>query len=134
MQQKDRPVNLRGHHLICIHTFAGEGYSSAFANNMQRIIDALKMPTQTVRIVEGLDHICTFCPHSNWTSCLKDDDKVKDMDKRALSVLKIELGDVYKSLHLYLKTAEAIHKGLFCEACSECDWFASHCKPLLCCD
>ncbi len=132
MPPKDNPVNLRGHHLICIHTFLGEGYSKAFSENMGDIVRILKVPTQKIRIVEGLDHICTFCPYSNWVSCLKGNDKVMDMDKKVVSILGIEPRGTYKSLYLRLKTGEAVHKGLFCDVCAKCEWFALYCRPLLC--
>jgi len=51
------PVKLRAHHLLCILTFVGEGYSPAFIANERRVIERIAAG-DTVRIVPGPDDIC----------------------------------------------------------------------------
>lgn len=50
-------VRLRGHHLLCILTFAGRGYSPAFVDAMAEIVDRLAAG-EPVEIVDGPDDIC----------------------------------------------------------------------------
>ena len=33
-------TQLRGHHLICLQFYRGEGYSGGFVSNLQRVRDA----------------------------------------------------------------------------------------------
>ncbi|MCL6471292.1 MAG: DUF1284 domain-containing protein [Firmicutes bacterium] len=123
-----KPINLRGHHLLCIYTFAGRGYSDAFVQNMHRIVEACKSPFQAIRITERADDICACCPHLIGTTCTKAEKRVLDMDRQVLKILKITPGTVSVSQFLRSKVKEAVDRGLFCAICTECEWFASFCR------
>jgi hypothetical protein len=51
-------VRLRGHHLLCLLTYKGEGYSPAFVANLDRIAARLAAG-EAVQIVDGPDDVCT---------------------------------------------------------------------------
>lgn len=125
-------VNLRPHHLLCIRTFSGAGYSHEFIDNMHRVVSACKIPSQTIKIVEGLDDICACCPHNQGNLCIRNDDMAKGMDKRTLSILGLRLDFLYNSLNLGDIIEIAIQQGLFCDVCERCEWFDPYCRSYIC--
>jgi len=46
-------AKLRGHHLICLNFFRGEGYSEDFIKNIYSV-----MKKEKVEIVKGADDVC----------------------------------------------------------------------------
>ena len=50
-------VRLRPHHLLCVLTYVGRGYSPAFTANMTRIAGRLTAG-EAVELVDGPDDIC----------------------------------------------------------------------------
>nr|WP_246329567.1 DUF1284 domain-containing protein [Chthonobacter rhizosphaerae] len=50
-------VRLRGHHLLCILTYVGRGYSPAFVAAMDAVVERIRTGAP-VRIVDGPDDIC----------------------------------------------------------------------------
>lgn len=50
-------VRLRPHHLLCVLTYVGQGYSPAFTANMTRIVGRLARG-EDAEIVQGPDEIC----------------------------------------------------------------------------
>ncbi len=50
-------VRLRGHHLLCMLTFVGKGYSPAFVENYDRIAGRLS-EGEDILLVDGPDDIC----------------------------------------------------------------------------
>lgn len=82
--------NLRGHHLICLHFFEGEGYNQEFVNNLKRILK--RAGSEKIRISAGVDDICCCCPHMKENSCRYNehsDSEIGEMDNRALDLLRI---------------------------------------------
>ena len=60
------PYQIRGHTLLCLQGFRGEGYSPAFVANMTKIHAALLgNPDQLVTPIASPDEICASCPHLN---------------------------------------------------------------------
>src|SRR5712691_3363516 len=57
-------VTIRGHTLLCLQGFRGEGYSPAFVENMAAIHQLLlTSPGASVRVVQKPDQICVACPN-----------------------------------------------------------------------
>ena len=50
-------VRLRAHHLLCMLTYIGKGYSPAFTDNMT-VIAGRVSAGENVEIVDGPDEIC----------------------------------------------------------------------------
>ena len=52
-------VHLRAHHLLCLLTFVGRGYTAAFTSNMEQIAARLSSGADDIMVVEGPDDLCT---------------------------------------------------------------------------
>lgn len=50
-------VRLRPHHLLCMLTFVGKGYTPEFVANFEAVIRRI-LAGETVQIIEGPDDIC----------------------------------------------------------------------------
>ena len=58
------PVIIRGHTLLCLQGFRGEGYSPDFIDNMAAIHARLQAePGTPVRVTDTPDHFCVACPN-----------------------------------------------------------------------
>ena len=79
---------LRPHHLLCTRAFKGNGYSPAFVENMQRVIDRLKTGCD-ITLVIGVDAICAPCPERIGNHC-RSEAKVTGFDEAVLSQLGLE--------------------------------------------
>jgi len=51
-------IRLRGHHLLCLLTYQGMGYTRAFTANYNRLIRRISAGEEIV-LVDGPDDICT---------------------------------------------------------------------------
>ncbi len=120
-------VRLRGHHLLCLLTYKGLGYSPAFVAGMTATAARL-VAGAMVEIVEGPDDICEpLCraeqnPHCHETT-------VPERDRRALSLVagvlsrSLETGDRFvfdEALRTRLRAA--YRDGAFTPACTLCEW------------
>ena len=61
-------VRLRPHHLLCILTFAGEGYSPSFVANFAAIAARIGAG-ETIELVAGPDDICAPLEGTDDTHC-----------------------------------------------------------------
>jgi len=52
-------VRLRGHHLICLQFFRGEGYSPEFVENLAHVIT--NATESGALVVAGADRVCAAC-------------------------------------------------------------------------
>ena len=52
------PLQLRGHHFLCMLTFVGKGYTPHFTENMKRVIADVS-EGRPVRLKRGPDDICS---------------------------------------------------------------------------
>src|SRR3989304_5831182 len=83
-------AKLRGHHLICLNFFRGEGYSENFIKNIYAILKNEKL-----EVVNGPDEICARCPYLEDNKCSSNeytDEKILLQDKEALRLLGFKPG------------------------------------------
>ena len=73
-------VRLRAHHLLCMLTFIGKGYTPEFTENYRRIAARLSAG-ETIELVTGPDDICAPLAGLPEEHCLQD--SVTDRDTRA---------------------------------------------------
>lgn len=115
-------LNLRGHHLICLHFFEGEGYNADFVVNLKNIMQ--RVENERIRVCDGADSVCEKCPYLKDFKCHYDnnaDDEVKEMDRVALSLLKIKKGAEIEWNELRKKIPEVFFQWITIY-CLNCDW------------
>lgn len=119
-------VRLRAHHLLCILTYVGKGYSPAFIDNMTQAARRISAG-ETIEIVEGPDDICA--PRKAETNPHCWDKSVHNRDLRAAQdvgrILKISIRSGAK-LSLNKRSLRqlraAFTQNLVRSACHDCQW------------
>lgn len=110
-------TKLRGHHLICLNFFRGEGYSEEFIKNIYSVIGK-----ETVEIIKGADDVCAKCPYLLDGKCRSaeyTDEKILLQDKEALKLLDYRVGDTVKWDGISARIPPILEewKALFCKDC-----------------
>ena len=112
-------LNLRPHHLLCTRAFKGKGYSPAFVENMQRVINRLKAGC-SITLITGVDAICGPCPERIGNHC-RSEAKVQAFDAAVLSQLGLERKNyAYIEVDRILKSrlTESVYECI----CRGCEW------------
>ncbi|NTU42683.1 MAG: DUF1284 domain-containing protein [Nitrospirales bacterium] len=112
---------LRGHHLICLHFYRGEGYDEAFIMHLERVMAEVRR--EGVRVSTGPDAICLSCPHLSNSRCIfspEADEEIGSMDKKALELLGLEEGmeAQWQSIEQRIPCLFAQWYDSFCSSCS----------------
>jgi hypothetical protein len=113
---------LRGHHLVCLHFFHGEGYDKNFIKNLKKIISLAEK--ETVTISSGADDICKKCINLKKGRCESSDNAekaIQKMDIKALALLGLSEGDKVKWAEIK-DGAGHIFSDWYFQYCSECQW------------
>jgi len=119
-------VRLRPHHLLCLLTYVGRGYTPAFTANFDAIASRLNSGEE-VEIVHGLDEICAALAGEEEAHC--GGDSVTERDRQAARDLSLLLDapiaagarfslDAERLTHMRAAFAE----GTVRAACTGCDW------------
>lgn len=114
---------LRGHHLICLHFFDGEGYNEKFVENLRNVVGTVE--ENGVEVVTGADDVCMSCPFiSTDFSCRQSafaDEEITMMDEAAVKLLGFKPGD-----RVYWDGVRELLPGVFPEwyktYCMQCSW------------
>jgi hypothetical protein len=90
----EMPVQLRGHHFLCILTYRGYGYTPAFVENMSAVVADIGAG-RPVRLVEGPDDICNGLTPADRILCNHDCGKAetRDIDRLAVESIRAILPD-----------------------------------------
>jgi hypothetical protein len=116
-------IRLRGHHLICLHFFKGEGYDAQFLANLKKLLGRVKAGEE-VEVCSGADDVCKRCPYLRDGRCLYDigaEDEMKGMDGRALRLLRLDVHDKVKWQDIREKIPEILREWSK-EYCKDCEW------------
>ncbi|MFQ3573680.1 MAG: DUF1284 domain-containing protein [Thermodesulfovibrionales bacterium] len=115
--------SLRGHHLICLHFYRGEGYDEGFVSSLNSLVD--RLPSLGANIVEGPDDVCLSCPNLLGARCgLSEDadEEIDEMDRFALFLLKHKAGDHVLWFDIK-KMLPSIISTWYERCCLGCLWF-----------
>lgn len=116
-------IKLRGHHLICLHFFQGEGYSKEFVANIGELLKKAKRGDE-ITVVVGADEVCVACPYLEDNRCAHKHDseqEIRRLDDRALRLLNLKPGQNTTWQEIRLKTISA-PSDWFHSFCENCDW------------
>jgi hypothetical protein len=121
-------VRLRGHHLLCLLTFVGKGYTPAFTANYRRIVVRLNQG-EAVKLVGGPDDICTPMLAEAEHHCLNA--SVTERDEQALADVAALVGrplaagaQLIFDADLLAALRSTFAAGTTREACTGCQWHA----------
>jgi len=119
----ETPVKLRGHHLICLHFFTGEGYNPEFITNLGEILMRVRSG-ETIEVCSGADDVCTMCPFLKDRICRYDnhaETEVQKMDRDATALLKIEPAMKVRWVEMQ-EQLQGIFKSWSADYCRSCNW------------
>jgi hypothetical protein len=120
-------VRLRAHHLLCLLTYVGKGYSPAFTANYDVVVQRLA-GGEHVLIVSGPDDICAPLLDGPDQHCLSESAAGRD-DIAALDVAGLLDRPLRPGTRLELDAStlgrmrEAFSFGRTRKACPGCEWF-----------
>ncbi len=120
-------MRLRGHHLVCLHFYHGEGYSAEFIERLDGLLADAR--ATGVEICEGPDDVCKGCPHLREEVCEYSPDsegEIRRMDETALLLLGLAAGG-YAAWEDLKNDLPGIFSRWRDEFCQGCDWRAA-CK------
>jgi uncharacterized protein len=119
-------VRLRPHHLLCMLTYVGKGYSPAFVENYEAIAARLSAGEE-IELVAGPDDICaplTADPeaHCHGTSVVQRDREASAAIARLIG-RPLNLGArITPSPALLARLRKTFATGEIRTACSGCEW------------
>ncbi len=116
-------LKLRGHHLVCLHFFRGEGYSPDFVAQLTHILSRADSGQQ-IEVVGGPDDVCRVCPYLSGGKCGYDHESERDiqrMDFAAIELLEFQVGDIVLWPAVREKIPFIVGRWA-AEFCNTCDW------------
>jgi hypothetical protein len=121
------PVRLRGHHLICLQFYRGEGYSAEFVENLDHVLE--RAVAEPVLVIEGADNVCAACPDLGPDSCCASEsaggeEEIARLDELARGVLDIATGEMISLAEARERLeSDAVGVGVWrAGACDGCGW------------
>ncbi|THV23106.1 DUF1284 domain-containing protein [Peteryoungia ipomoeae] len=119
-------IRLRPHHLLCMLTYVGKGYSPAFVANYEAIAARLSAG-EDIELVDGPDDICA--PLTDDPSAHCHGASVIDRDAEAQAAVARMLGSpigsgarITPTASLLSRMRQNFAKGEIRTACSGCEW------------
>lgn len=120
-------LRIRGHTLLCLQGFRGEGYSPDFVENLSVIHGRLAASPETpVEVTLQPDSVCTACPNLKSDGChLKgpgSEGEMKKQDQEVMSRLGIAEGALLPWGEILHRIARKIEGSDLVEICGTCRW------------
>ncbi|WP_338051077.1 DUF1284 domain-containing protein [Pararhizobium gei] len=121
-------VRLRSHHLLCMLTFVGKGYTQAFTENYIRIAARLTAG-EDILVVEGPDDVCAPLLGEADAHCRRG--SVTERDRCATRAVENLLGmaagpgaSIRPDAGFLLTLRNAFGAGSIRKGCDGCEWLA----------
>jgi uncharacterized protein len=118
------PIRLRPHHLLCILSYKGVGYTPGFTANMTTIVEAISNGAP-ILVKPGPDAICAGLMAHDAAQCHCNEAKTQQMDQQAYADLKallpLESSFPLKPADIAALRA-AFAAGSIRHACNDCSW------------
>ncbi|MEP9372983.1 DUF1284 domain-containing protein [Mesorhizobium sp. KR1-2] len=119
-------IRIRAHHLLCMLTYAGKGYSGAFTANYDKIVERLGGGEDLI-LVAGPDDICAPLLADKDEHCFGQ--SVVERDESAARAVETLLGRPVRPGERFSLNADwiakmrhAFHAGETRQACIGCEW------------
>lgn len=123
-------VRLRAHHLLCMLTFVGEGYSPEFVANFRRLVERLGRDDdvgEEIEIVDGPDDVCAPLLCAPDCHCVKPGPATRDRlaVEQVSALLGLPVGPGARlrlSAERVASLRAAFAQGSIRAACEGCQW------------
>lgn len=119
-------VRLRAHHLLCMLTYVGRGYTPAFVDNYDGIVARLGQG-EPIRLVDGPDDICAPIQAIGAAHC--HNPSVVERDRLAFAAVRDLLGpscdldgEFGLTSAMLARFRQAFGSGQTRAACTGCEW------------
>lgn len=122
-------IELRAHHMLCLLTYVGKGYSDSFCRNFSALLEAIGRG-EPVLIAAGFDDVCNVALKPGEKSC-RTDCRAARRDGPALDALNGNLsldpplrvgGAARLTADDVAQMRKAFARGAFRQACAGCAW------------
>ncbi|MEG1310540.1 MAG: DUF1284 domain-containing protein [Romboutsia sp.] len=138
-------LKIRPHHILCMRTYQGNGYSKEFNDNMEKVIKHIKVyndfcgnknlesknTCESVEIVFSLDCICSKCTNNINKNLCSSQNKVNELDKKVSEYFGIKEG-IYNYRYLENIVYNNITEDIFDDICENCEWYnIANCKQFI---
>ena len=132
------PVPIRGHTLICLQGFRGEGYDPMFTAHMDAVHRRLKeRPELTVRILESPDTFCHSCPNLSASEGCRlhgagTEELMVTQDREVMARLGIQKDQVLEWKEIVERIRTRFRPPMLDTLCGNCPWLPlGYCKKAL---
>jgi len=128
------PIRLRGHTLLCLQGFRGEGYSPGFTDNLASIHRDLNgNPDHPVELTEEPDAVCGACPHRAAAGCtlngMGSEAGMQAQDRHVLKLLGLKAGSVVRWRDVLDRIRASVKGSDLPSICGQCRWLPlGYCK------
>jgi hypothetical protein len=124
-----RSVTLRGHTLLCLQGFRGEGYNRDFIDNLADVQRSLSTdPEQPVEVTDRADVVCGACPHQGPAGCslngVGSEEAIRAQDHDVLGRLGLAPGDRLAWKTILERIAGTISGEALDGICGGCRWLS----------
>ena len=118
-------IVLRVHHIICMQSFIGQGYSEEFVRNFSNIINYINSnPYQNcISLINYCDDVCKYCPNKLSSNKCKNETFINYLDDSYKTICNLNYNIHYSlnEINTIIKNHLTISK--FKTICSNCQWF-----------
>ncbi|MFQ5597058.1 MAG: DUF1284 domain-containing protein [Nitrospiria bacterium] len=123
------PITLRGHTLLCLQGFRGEGYDAPFIECLTAVHgDLLSHPDCPVRVVQEPDALCEACPNLEDDECRLNgsgsEAEMRTQDADVLSRLGIETEGILPWQEILNRIGQKISGSDLVAICGSCRWLS----------
>jgi uncharacterized protein len=120
-------IRLRPHHLLCMLTFVGKGYTLEFVRHFESVVNRIAAGQEPIEIIEGPDEICSALANETDCHCTKASVTLRDTqaaeDISRLLQRPIRSGEQFlPNRHLVQTLRTAFASGTIRHACTGCQW------------
>ncbi|MBE3585486.1 DUF1284 domain-containing protein [Desulfofundulus thermocisternus] len=116
-------ISLRGHHLICLQFYRGEGYDKRFVENLEGVLMRAE-GGEEILVVSGPDDICRSCPTLRDKECVSwpgADAEIRQMDAQAMGYLGVKTGSKVRWQDIKARVM-AVSREWLASFCKGCGW------------
>jgi len=121
------PIRVRGHTLLCLQGFRGEGYSPEFVSNMAAIHQELTgSPDRQIEVIASPDAVCAACPHRQSSGCTingeRSEEEMIEQDYEVIRRLGLKAGDRLRWEELIERIRGSVNGDELASICGRCRW------------